>query len=117
MYAARWMASVAGQNWSTETAVVISAGMIITHCKRSVESPWHLRWDVWGLYSKPEINANREPKRRVDEFGALAYESAVDGEIGGHLANGAVLCVDDYPVAELSVLPPLTMFMLDCKQT
>ena len=33
MYAARWMASVAGQNWSTETAVVISAGMIITHCK------------------------------------------------------------------------------------
>jgi hypothetical protein len=33
MYAARGMASVGGQNWSTETAAVISAGMIITYCK------------------------------------------------------------------------------------
>jgi hypothetical protein len=55
------------------------------------------------LYSEPVINANRGPKRLVDEFRALAYESAVNGEIGGHLTNGGVLCIDDYPVAELSV--------------
>jgi hypothetical protein len=43
----------------------------------------------WGgeAYGKPEIDANCEAKRWIDELGALPDETAVDGHVGGHFAD------------------------------